>query len=188
MKIRVKTNEIDFKVINRISGFRLEDLGFIYILYIYTFLVCLSNCLCPINVKTVKLIGTKFCVGPHMTPGKVYGWSKLKISLQLLQLSSNFIKLKNSRNFFYEINELLNNEKMFTIEREDGREALWKPSFLNSKYNSFTGFWCIFAIKGTVNVIITDPSSLEWHVRFTPLPFNLWLIKDDKNACLAAVL
>ena len=101
MKIRVKTNEIDFKVINRISGFRLEDLGFIYILYIYTFLVCLSNCLCPINVKTVKLIGTKFCVGPHMTPGKVYGWSKLKNKPPTPPTKFEFHKIKKIHEFFF---------------------------------------------------------------------------------------
>ena len=29
-------------------------------------------CLCPINVKTAKPIRPKFCVGPHVAPGKVY--------------------------------------------------------------------------------------------------------------------
>ena len=33
---------------------------------------------CPINAKTAKPIGPKLCVGPHMTPGKVYGFPKLK--------------------------------------------------------------------------------------------------------------
>ena len=36
----------------------------------------LSVCLCPINVKTAEPIGPKFFVGPHVTPGKVYEWSK----------------------------------------------------------------------------------------------------------------
>ena len=35
-------------------------------------------CLYPINVKTNEPIRPKFCVGPHMTPGKVYGISKLE--------------------------------------------------------------------------------------------------------------
>ena len=30
------------------------------------------------SVKTAKPIGHKFCVGPHMTPRKVYGCSKLQ--------------------------------------------------------------------------------------------------------------
>ena len=30
------------------------------------------------NVKTAKPIGPKFCVGHHVTPGKVYDWSNLK--------------------------------------------------------------------------------------------------------------
>jgi len=39
-------------------------------------LACLSVRLYPINVKTAEPIGPKFCVGPHVTPGKVYEWSK----------------------------------------------------------------------------------------------------------------
>ena len=36
-------------------------------------------CLYPINVNVAKPIGTKLCVGPHMTPaGKVYECSKLQ--------------------------------------------------------------------------------------------------------------
>ena len=38
----------------------------------------LSVRLCPINVKTVQPIGPKVCIGPHVTPGKVYELSKLK--------------------------------------------------------------------------------------------------------------
>ena len=38
---------------------------------------CLSDypsvCLYSINVKMAEPIGPKFCVGFHMTPGKVYG-------------------------------------------------------------------------------------------------------------------
>jgi len=29
-----------------------------------------------INVKTAEPIGPNFFVGPHMIPGKIYGWSK----------------------------------------------------------------------------------------------------------------
>ena len=39
---------------------------------IYTLLVWLSVSLYPINVKTAEPIGPKFCVGPQMTPGKIY--------------------------------------------------------------------------------------------------------------------
>ena len=34
--------------------------------------VCLSVCLCPINVKTAEPIGPKFFLGHHATLGKVY--------------------------------------------------------------------------------------------------------------------
>ena len=37
---------------------------------------CLFVCLYPINVKTAEPIGPKFFVGPHVTPTKVYEWSK----------------------------------------------------------------------------------------------------------------
>ena len=48
---------------------------------IYTLLVRLSVCLSVCihnNVKTADPIGPKFCVGPQMTPGKVFGCSKLQ--------------------------------------------------------------------------------------------------------------
>ena len=35
-----------------------------------------SVCLYSINIKTAEQIGPKFCVGPHVTPGKVYEESK----------------------------------------------------------------------------------------------------------------
>jgi len=41
-------------------------------IYKFGLSVCLSVCLYPINVKTAEPIGPKFCVGPHVTPGKVY--------------------------------------------------------------------------------------------------------------------
>ena len=40
--------------------------------------VCFFVWLFSINVKTAEQIGSKFCVGPHVTPGKVYGWWKFQ--------------------------------------------------------------------------------------------------------------
>ena len=37
-----------------------------------------SVCLYPINVKTAEPVRARFCVGPHVAPGKVYEWSKFK--------------------------------------------------------------------------------------------------------------
>ena len=37
------------------------------------YILFLSVCFYSINVKTAEPIGPKFCVGPHMTPGRVYG-------------------------------------------------------------------------------------------------------------------
>ena len=71
--------------------------------------VFLNVCLYPINVKTAELIGPKFCVGPHMTPGKVY-----ESKFQRFDFHSIFNLV-----LFYNFHK----EKMFTIEIEDGREA-----------------------------------------------------------------
>ena len=38
---------------------------------VQNFKLCLSVRLYPINDKTAKPIGLKFCVEPHMTPGKL---------------------------------------------------------------------------------------------------------------------
>ena len=40
------------------------------------YIACLFSYLYPINLKTTEPIWSKFCMWPHMTPGKVYGWSK----------------------------------------------------------------------------------------------------------------
>ena len=43
------------------------------ILNTYIYFACLSVCLFlyPRNVKTAEPIGLKFCVGPHVAPGKI---------------------------------------------------------------------------------------------------------------------
>ena len=38
----------------------------------------MSVCLYPINVKTAEPIRPKFCVGPRVAPGSVYGQSDFK--------------------------------------------------------------------------------------------------------------
>ena len=47
-------------------------------LYILCLIVCLLVCLYPINVKTAEPIGSKLVAGPHLTLGKVYGWSNFQ--------------------------------------------------------------------------------------------------------------
>ena len=60
--------------------------------------VCLFVCLYPINAKTAEPIGSKFCVGPDVVPGKVYEWSKLKkLASNKIRFSQNF---ENPRFFF----------------------------------------------------------------------------------------
>ena len=83
----------------------LKDLISLYLFILYA---CLIAFLYPINVKTAIPIEPKFDVGPHMTQGKVCGWSKIsKISLWQNKIS---IKLsKNSLIFLF---------FMFPIEKE----------------------------------------------------------------------
>jgi len=70
------------------------------------YFACLSVCLYPINVKTAEPIGPKFCVGPHVAPGKVYKWSKFeKFASIKIRFSLNFWKFWKSTNFFDEIRE-----------------------------------------------------------------------------------
>ena len=43
------------------------------------YILCLSVCVFPINVKTAAPIGPKFCVGPHMTQGRFMNDQNFKI-------------------------------------------------------------------------------------------------------------
>ena len=82
----------------------------------------MSVCFFPINVKTVEPIGSKFCVGPNMTPGKLCGSSKFQkqVSNKIRFLSNlkihefYFIKSANFSLLYYNVYI----EKMFTIENE----------------------------------------------------------------------
>ena len=95
-------------------------------IYILCLSVWMSVCLYPINVKTAEPIRPKFFVGPHMTPGLVYEWSKFQ------KFVSNKIRFSLNLKFrellfgvyFYNVYK----KKMFTIEIGDGREALLKPT------------------------------------------------------------
>ena len=59
-----------------------------------------------INVnETAEHFGSKFCVGPYMTPGKVYGWFKFqkfvsKSFLLLLNFENARKNILKSANFF----------------------------------------------------------------------------------------
>ena len=68
-------------------------------IYKFGLSVCLFVCLYPINVKTTEPIGPKFCVGHHVTPGKVYEWSKFKKNVFKGFLF--FLNLENPRNCFF---------------------------------------------------------------------------------------
>ena len=64
-------------------------------------LVCLQ--LYPINVKTAEPIGSKFCVGAHRTPGKVY--DKIRYSLLLkVHIQVIMLRAKNLQLFLYCLN------------------------------------------------------------------------------------
>ena len=97
-----------------------------WFLSFFTFTVRLYS----INDKTIIPIGPKFCVGLHLTPEKVNGWSKFqKIASNKIWFELNFWNPRNffikSANFlFYNVCE----ENMFTSELEDECEAPWKHS------------------------------------------------------------
>ena len=121
----------------------------IYI-YILCLAVCLFVCLYPINVKTNELIRSKFCVGPHMTPRKVYGFSKL-------QNFFKFCKILKMREKYYNIRELfcfcfiLQKKKMLSsqlkVEIENGHWAHRKPSV-----DIFLDLYCYFACMYVLRV------------------------------------
>ena len=52
-------------------------------------------CLYPINVKTAEPIGPKFCLEPHVAPGKVFGQSDFKYVI----LKYFYLKLFNLETF-----------------------------------------------------------------------------------------
>ena len=60
------------------------------------YILCMYVCLYRINVKTAVPIRTKFCVGHHMTLGKIYEWSKFfKICLQQKLTDYSYIGRNN---------------------------------------------------------------------------------------------
>ena len=81
-----------------------------------------------INVKTVEPIWSNFFVGPHVTPGKVCGWSKFKD----FQQNSIFTKFWKSTIFFRKPQTFLFLFHNFTKWqcsqlKEEWREVFLKP-------------------------------------------------------------
>ena len=79
-------------------GFHNQQYSWYISIYILCFSECLSVCLYPINVKTAEPIGPKFCVGPHVTPGKVYGWSNFQ---KFASIKIRFLKILKFHEFFF---------------------------------------------------------------------------------------
>ena len=77
------------------------------VIYIYIYFACLGVCLfvCvyQINVKTAEPIAPNVFVGPYMTTGKVYEWSKFQIFVKKFFI---FLKFWKSTKYFDEIREL----------------------------------------------------------------------------------
>ena len=69
-KCRLK-NKMLLKIKNNFSKYIFTCESSIYIL-------CLSVCLYPINIKTAEPIGPKFFVWSRVTPGKVFRWSNFQ--------------------------------------------------------------------------------------------------------------
>ena len=94
-------------------------------------ILCLGVCLFVSSKRWKRL--NKFCVGPHITPGKVNEWSKYqKLASGKCRFLLNFKNppkffFTKSANFFvfcfvYNVYK----EKIFAIEIENEREAPWK--------------------------------------------------------------
>ena len=90
--------------------------------------VCLYVCLVPINLMTAEPIRPKFCVEPHVVPGKAYEWSKFQIFASHQNLIFiTFLKILKSTKFFIRSANLflfcftMYTKSMFTIKIEDGR-------------------------------------------------------------------
>jgi len=98
-------------------------------IYIYIYFACLSVSLF-VSYETAKPTEPKFCTRPHMTTGKVYGWSNFKNKpptkfdfYSILKIHEIFFyKLRAT---FYLLCYKVYKEKMFTIEIEDGLGAPW---------------------------------------------------------------
>ena len=110
------------------------NLWLITSIYIYTLLVRLLF-LYPINVTTAKPIEPKIFMGPHVTPGKVYEWSKFQ---KFVFKSFHFCKILKMREkvlrnpqtfllflFLYCTKRRCSQIKpQLKVEKEDGREKL----------------------------------------------------------------
>ena len=80
-------------------------------------------CLYTKIVITAEPIGPKFCVGPHMTPGKVYESSKLLQNSIFIKFKKSTIFLIKSANYLFVFVLQYTQKENFTIKKEDGREA-----------------------------------------------------------------
>ena len=89
----------------------------------------------PINVKTAEPIGPKICVWLHMTPGKVYEWSKFQVFYFCKILKMREKLLWNPQTFvcfcfiLYKENMLTDKTKIRSWNRRWARSAL-KPSYI----------------------------------------------------------
>ena len=58
---------------------------------------CLFVCLYPIKIKTAEPIRPKFCVGPSMAPGKVYGQLDFKYVILKEKMLTHIATIKSSK-------------------------------------------------------------------------------------------
>ena len=109
---------------NMVQTFENNNITFIYILCLSVWVVvCLF-------VSTKRQNGPTFCVGPHMTPGKIWMIKTKKLASNKIQFLLNIQNsqhfLIESVNFFLLMFYNIYKEKMFTTAIEDGHQ----PSLL----------------------------------------------------------
>ena len=87
-------------------------------IYVY---IRMSVCFFPINVKTVEPIGSKFCVGPNMTPGKLCGSSKFQKQVSnKIRFLSNF----KIRKLFFIVLQCIHRENVYNWKWNMGANRL----------------------------------------------------------------
>ena len=172
-------------------------LAYCQYLYILSVSDCLSVCLSPINVKTAEPIWTKFRVGHHVTPGKVYGWSKFqKFASNKIWLSLNFENLRNyfnprfkkiyftlySKRECLQLKRLVSLESQNWVNRVDFQKHLTTPQTLQPIIHFLRGgeeSFAIYAFNRTCCKNLGEPCImiLETNVRYWLIDWFIdWLI------------
>ena len=121
-------------------------------IYIYTLLVCLFDCLFPINVKTDEPIGPKFYVGWSMDDLIFKNLFQTKFYFQKFWISTNFFFRKSV--IFLFVLHCIQKQNVYKWNRRWARSPL-KPSFVFICYlfNLKPIFFCHCNVKRGISAV-----------------------------------